>query len=253
VSQFVIVGVASVLLSQNADPAKGDMLLKAMSRKLAEAQSFSFSTTESHNRLKRNGERIQISLTRDVLVKRPNGFWTKYTGDRDFEFWYDGKLLTGISRDKRIYVQHEMLPTIDETLDLLAQRLNLDLPMSDVLYSSPYDAFMDDQTTGGFISKEVVDGAPCSHLSYRSPPVDWQLWINDKNSLPSRLELKYKKEKGGSFYRISFSKWNLKPNLKKDAFLFEIPEGYVRIPILERVVIQPNGSAQTQTKTSQNP
>jgi hypothetical protein len=128
-----------------------------------------------------------------------------------------------------------MPPTVDQTLDTLSQRLNLDLPMSDVLYSSPYEAFMDDETKGGFTGKENIEGTSCSHLNYTSPLVDWQLWINDESSLPQQLELKYKTEKGNSLYKINFSNWNLKPELKPNLFKFVIPEGYVKIPILERV------------------
>jgi hypothetical protein len=218
-----------------------------MSDKLAAAQSFSVSTKEFHDRLKPNGQRVEINVTRDVALNRPSRFWTKYSGDRDFEFWYDGKLLTGISPAKKIYVQHDMPPTIDETLDTLAQRLNLDLPMSDVLYSSPYEAFIDDQTKGGFTGKEDINGSSCNHLNYSSPRVDWQLWINDESSLPQRLELKYKSEKGVSFYKINFSNWNLKPQLKQNLFQSVIPQGYVKIPILERV------ANSQQPQTSNNP
>jgi hypothetical protein len=234
---FVIVFSGSAIC-QSPDAKKGDALLKAMSQKLAAAQSFSFSTTEFHDRLKPNNKRVQLNVTRDVVVRRPNRFWAKYKGDRDFEFWYDGKMLTIISDTKKIYVQRELPPTLDEALDMLAQRLNVDLPMSDILYSSPYDSFMDNQTHGGFVGKEDIDGASCSHLDYINPAVDWQLWINDKSSLPCKLELKYKTDKGNSIYKITFSNWDLKPELKTDLFAAKIPEGYVRIPILEKVTIQ---------------
>jgi hypothetical protein len=234
---FVIFFSGSAIC-QSSDAKKGDALLKAMSKKLSEAQSFSFSTIEFHDRLKPNNERTQINVTRDVVVRRPNGFWTKYKGDRDFEFWYDGKMLTVISDAKKIYVQRELPPTLDEALDMLAQRLNVDLPMSDILYSSPYDSFMDNQTHGGFVGKENIDSSSCSHLDYTNPAVDWQLWINDKSSLPCKLEMKYKTDKGNSIYKITFSNWNLKPELKSDLFAAKIPEGYVRIPILEKVTIQ---------------
>lgn len=246
---FVLIGIVGSAFSENADAAKGDKLLKAMSDKLKDAQLFSFTTTEFHDRLKRNGERVEINVERDIVVRRPNGFWTKYSGDRDFEFWYDGKLLTGISTEKKIYVQREMPPSIDEALDLLAQRLSMDLPMSDLLYSSPYDAFMDNQTKGGFVGKETLDKSSCSHLAYTSALVEWQLWIDDDTSMPCQLEMKYKGEKGISHYRIRFSKWDLKPKIEADTFAFRIPDGFVRIPMLERVVVQPDGS---QTKPGNN-
>jgi hypothetical protein len=240
--RFVILVVCfiafcNLAISQNTDPAQGEKLLKMMSRKLADAKLFTFSTSEFHDRFKPSGQKVQLTVTRDVIVRRPDGFWTKYKGDRDFEFWYDGKMLTGISNEKKIYIQHEMPPTLDQAMDMLAQRLNIDLPMSDILYSSPYDAFIDDQTRGGFKDKEVIEGSSCNHLAYIGAAVDWELWINEKDSLPCKLEMKYKGEKGVSFYRITFSNWNLKPQLKQDAFASKIPEGYVRIPILERVVV----------------
>jgi hypothetical protein len=247
-SFLILIYVSGSAVSQTPDTKTGDALLKKMSQKLAAAQAFSFSTTEFHDRLRPTGKRVQISVTRDVLVRRPNGFWTKYKGDRDFEIWYDGKQLTGISNEKKIYIQHEMPPTLDEAIDMLAARLNIDLPMSDVLYSSPYDSFMDNQTHGGFVGKETIDGSSCSHLNYIGAAVDWQLWINDKSLLPCQLEMKYKTDKGNSNYKITFSKWNLKPEMKSDVFASKIPEGYVRIPILERVMMQ-----QTQTVPSNNP
>jgi hypothetical protein len=233
--------------SQDLDARKGDALLKAMSQKLAAAQTFSFHTTEFHDRFNRSGQKVQLNMERDVLVRRPNGFWTKYTGDLGWEFWYDGKMLTGVFPAKKIYVQREMPPTIDDAMDMLAKRLNMDLPMSDVLYSSPYDAFMNAQTHGGYSGKEIINGSSCGHLVYSSAAVDWQLWINEKTSLPCKLEMTYKKEKGNSFFRITFNNWNMTAKIPENAFASKIPDGYVRVPILERVAIRPKGSGQTQT------
>jgi hypothetical protein len=233
--------------SQDLDASKGDALLKAMSRKLAAAQTFSFSTTEFHDAINRLGKKVQINITRDLIVRRPNGFYAKYAGDLGWEFWYDGKLLTGVNSEKKVYVQREMPATLDEAMDMLAVRLNMDLPMSDVLYSSPYDAFMDAQTKGGFSGVDVIQGSSCGHLMYTTPAIDWQLWIDEKSFLPCQLEMTYKKKDGTSFYRINFSNWNLSAKINENTFSYKIPEGYVRIPILERVKMQPK-AVQTQTQ-----
>jgi hypothetical protein len=233
------------------DSSKGDKILKRMSEKLSAAQSFSFHTMEFHDSVKRNGERYKINLDREVLVRRPNGFWTKYQGDRDWEFWYDGKFLTGISAANKIYIQHEMPPTLDAAMDMLAARFDMDFPMSDVLYSSPYHAFMDADTKGGLIGKEKMNAASCYHLGYSSSVVNWQLWINETTALPCRLEMTYKKKSHQPFYRITFSNWNLSPKIKEDSFASRIPEDYSRIPILERVLLKRKGPAQTQTAPSE--
>jgi hypothetical protein len=246
---LAILMFAQIVNSANElDASKGDALLKAMSQKLAAASSFSFSTTEFHDAFNRLGKKVQINIKRDILVRRPNGFYAKYAGDLGWEFWYDGQTLTGVNSEKKVYIQREMPPTLDEAMDMLAVRLNMDLPMSDVLYSSPYDAFMDAQTKGGFSGESVINGSNCGHLIYSSTAVDWQLWIDEKSSLPCQLEMTYKKDTGTSFYRITFTNWNLSPKMNENTFAFKIPEGYVRIPILERVKMRPNDSTQTQTK-----
>src|SRR5262249_23470323 len=178
--------------------------------------------------------------------RRPNGFWTKYTGDGDWEFWYDGKMLTGISSQKKIYIKRSMPPTMDAAMDMLVEGLNLDLRMSDVLYSFPYVPFMNVQPKGGLVGEETINGSSCYHLSYTGVAADWQLWLDEKTSLPCRLEETYKKQQGTPFYRITFSNWNFSPNVKEDAFTSKVPDGYVRIPILERVLMH-HGSAQSQT------
>lgn len=254
VQAFLLLTIAaSVVRSEEPDAKKGEAVLMAMSQKLSAAKSFSFSTVEYHDRMNLKGEKVQINTTRDVVVRRPDGFWTKYTGDRDWEFWYDGRMLTGVTSSKKVYIQHETPPTLDQTMDMLAARLNLDLPVSDLLYSSPHDAFMDMQTTGGFTGSESINGASCYHLVYTGESADWQLWIDEKSSLPCRLEMTYKNEKDPPFYRITFSKWNLSPKINDGTFAAKIPEGYVRIPVLERVLVQGSETTQTQTTPSDNP
>lgn len=243
----VLLSLAPFGFAQQIDSAKGDAMLKAMSQKLASAQTFSFETTESHDGLSPSGRKIHVDATRQTLVRRPNGFWTKFSGDRDWEFWYDGKMLTGISNEKKIYVQRAMPSTLDATIDMLATRLNLDLPMSDILYSSPYDAFIDEQTQGGFAGMGKIGDSSCGHLVYTNPAANWELWIDEKTQLPCKLQITYKKDTGHSFYSLTFSNWNFSPQVKDDAFAAKVPQDYVRIAMLERVLLRKGKSAQTQT------
>lgn len=241
----LLIGVFAEAAEQQPDAAKGDRLLKAMSRKLEAAASFSFNTVEVRDQLDRRGKPVHIEATRDTVVRRPNSFWTKFTGDRDWEIWYDGKQLTAVTAEKKAYIQAEMPPTLDETMDLLAVKYNLDLPMSDVLYSSPYQAFMDEQTKGGFTGTEKINGATCNRLSYSSPTADWRLWVDDRTSLPCRLEMTYKKQAAKTSFVITFRDWNLSPQIREGTFAFRVPEDYARIPILQRT-----GAPAPQTQTS---
>src|SRR5262245_47293252 len=85
--------------------ARGDELLRKMSDTLKGAQSFSFTVTESHQRMRRNGEKQPYMLKRDVAVRRPNRLWAHTTGsdDRDVQVTYDGANLTVVGDKQKIY------------------------------------------------------------------------------------------------------------------------------------------------------
>jgi hypothetical protein len=234
--------------SQNVDATKGEAFLKQMSEKLAASKSFSFSTTELQDKIGADGKKAQLKFSRDALVRRPDGVWTHFQGERDWKLWYDGKFLTIVSDKDKIFVQRATPKTIDETMDFIAERFDMDLPMSDILYSSPYEAFMAGGSKGGFVGVEQIEGASCSHLSYQNKAVAWHLWINEKDSLPCKLQIQYKETEGQPVSEITFRNWNLAANVKENAFAFNIPAGYERIPILERVRLKEVDEPQTQTK-----
>ena len=49
-----------------------------------------------------------------------------------------------------------MPETIDRTLDALAERYDMPLPLGDLFYSSPEKALLSDTTTGGYAGTENV-------------------------------------------------------------------------------------------------
>ncbi len=49
-----------------------------------------------------------------------------------------------------------MPETIDRTLDAIAERYDMALPMGDLFYSSAAKALLSDTATGGYVGKENV-------------------------------------------------------------------------------------------------
>jgi hypothetical protein len=242
---FIFSGVVE---SQNADAVKGRALIKQMSDKLAAAESFSFKTKEVTDKIRRSGKKEKRNVTRDAIVKRPDKFWERYAGETDWQIWYDGKFVTAVSDSNKAFVQRKMPATIDESMDVLSERLGMDLPISDFVYSSPYEAFMTANATGGYAGKQQIEGVSCSHLTYKGEAADWQVWINDETSLPCKFEITYKENPGVPFYSIIFTNWNFTPEIKRDTFTYKIPEGYERLPIMERVRLTDEAPALPQTK-----
>ena len=55
-----------------------------------------------------------------------------------------------------------MPETIDRTLDALAERYDMALPLGDLFYSSAEKALLSDTATGGYAGTENVGDTPCS-------------------------------------------------------------------------------------------
>jgi hypothetical protein len=239
---------SSFVESQKADSAKAQAIVKQMSDKLSAAKSFSFSTKEITDKIRRSGKKEKRNVTREAIVTRPNKFWERYAGETDWQIWYDGKFITAVSDSNKAFIQRAMPPTIDESMDVLSERLGMDLPISDFIYSSPYDSFMSAKANGGYVGTQQIEGVTCSHLSYKGEAADWKVWINEETSLPCKFEITYKENPGVPFYSIIFTNWNFSPEIKPDTFTYKIPEGYERLPIMERVRLSDEEWPQAQTK-----
>jgi hypothetical protein len=207
-----------------------------MSDTLSKAQAFSFETTETHDRVRRNGEKTQVQFTRQVVVRRPDKLTLHQSGaDRDFNVWYDGKALTVVGNRQKIYAKTDVPNTLDAMLDYVSDRLDVPLVMGDVLYSNPYDSFIGEGTTGGWVSRTEINGRSCEQLRYEHKTVDFALSVASAAPvLPCRLEITYKDTPGQPVSRVSFDKWNLNAQVADTQFTATIPPNYEEIPIVER-------------------
>lgn len=217
---------------------KGDTLLRQMSQTLASMQVFSFTADEDIDRVKRDGTKTEGKFSRNIIVRRPNLLAFADTAGRDRKGWYDGKHLTLVSTSEKVWARGPMPGTLDEALDYVAVEYDVMMPMADLLYSSPYDALMTADTTGGWVGVESVDGTPCDHLSYSHPVVDWEVWLTeDDKKLPRKIQLKHKKDPGQPVTRAVLRDWNHAPQVTEATFTPSVPEGYERLKIMRHASV----------------
>ena len=215
--------------------ARGRELVQQMSARLAAATQLSATTTEVRDVVRRSGEKDRVSLTAEYTVRRPDRFHTKMVGGRGLETWYDGKMLTVAVQQDKVFAQAPMPETIDRTLDALAERYDMPLPMGDLFYSSAEKALLTDTTTGGYAGTENVGETPCYHLVFGDVGVDWELWLPVQGEpLPKRLKTVGKQRKGQPLTDVTFTAWNLAPQTSDAAFTPNVPSDYEGIAILQR-------------------
>ena len=100
-------------------------------------------------------------------------------------------------QQEKVFAQAPMPETIDRTLDALAERYDLPLPLGDLFYSTPQNALLSETTTGGYAGTENVGDTPCHHLAFRDTGVNWEIWLPvDGAPLPKRFKVEQTKRKG---------------------------------------------------------
>jgi hypothetical protein len=224
---------------------RGDTLLRQMSTSLASLQTFSYSANEERERVRPDGSKDKVTSSRQVTIRRPNGFtFTSHGSERDAAGWYDGKSLTLVSNRDKAWARGPMPPTLDEALDFVSAEYALQLPTADLVYSSPYDALMTKDTTGGWVGVEKIGDTSCDHLAYQQPIVDWEIWLRqDDRKLPRQFEVKYKTQPGQPVTRIVFADFNPTPQVSEDTFKAKVPDGYERLKIMRHATVEDKTAA----------
>jgi hypothetical protein len=225
--------------------ARGRELVHQMSARLAAATDVSVTTTEMRDVVGSSGAKTSVSMTGEYAVRRPDRFYAKRTGGRGFEAWYDGKMLTVTAHQEKVFAQAPMPETIDRTLDAIAERYDMPLPLGDLLYSSPEKALLSDTTTGGYAGTDSVDGTPCDHLAFQDVGVRWELWLPVTGEpLPKRFKTVQEQRTGQPVTDVTFTGWTIAPAPTADArFTPNVPADYEGIAILQRAAAVKDAAA----------
>ena len=210
-----------------ADPvAEGERLLRSMSDTLAKSNSFTFETNEQLEIAGTGGEKGVVHFTRKATVRRPNALFFELRGKDEvpleIDAFYDGRSVSLNNRVNGRWAQTAVPGTLDEMLDDVAKRFGLPVPFGDVVYSSPYDAFIGPNTRGGVVGEETIDGLQYAKLDYADEYVQVKLWLpTSGQTLPRRLEINYKKTPTPMSAQLNFTSWKLDVPTEDATFAFK--------------------------------
>jgi hypothetical protein len=243
-SRFLLAAVATLSLATCADRepateadrlARGRELVEKMSARLAQAKDVSVTTTETRDIVRASGAKETVPATGVYTIRRPDRFHARRTGGRGLESWYNGKTVTIVSHPEKVFAQAPMPETIDRTLDALAERYDMALPMGDLLYSSAEQALLAATTTGGYVGIENVGETPCVHLAFKDVGVDWDLWLPvDGEPLPKRFKVVQTKRTAQPVIDLTFTAWDLSPEITDATFSPKVPPDYEGIAVVQR-------------------
>jgi hypothetical protein len=224
-------------LTPAAARAKGDELLQEMSKNLGSLQTFAYTADEVREDIQ-GGNKVERRASRRVVMRRPSALTFTSKGDAlDLVAWYDGKQVTLVSNTDKVWARGPMPPTLDQALDFLSAEYAIQMPTADLLYSSPYDAVMTPDTTGGWVDVQTIGSGQCDHLAYQQSVVDWEIWLGQERRLPCRVKIVYKNEPAKPSVTVTYTALDLSPQVNDDTFTAKIPDGYNRIKIMRHATI----------------
>ena len=224
--------------------ARGRELVQQMSDRLAAANELSVTTTETRDVVRLSGSKEAVSGTGEYTMRRPDRFHARLTGGRDIESWYNGKVLTIAGHREKVFAQAPMPDTVNRTLDALAERYDMALPMGDLFYGPAAKALLSDATTGGYAGTEDVSGTRCYHLAFQDTGVDFDLWLPvEGEPLPKRFKVVQKRRTGQPVIDITFSQWNFSPQVSNATFVPKVPAEYEGIAMVQRAAAIKNTAA----------
>lgn len=222
----------SIIFAQNNETSvdtaideKAAVILRQMSEFIESQAKFSFHAETERDILTMNGVYIQVNHEGSTVVNRPNQFRANVTGELvQRELFYDGSKVTVVDTERNIYARGDVSDSMDETLDTLIQKLNVNMPLAELLYSDIYEGLTKNVQAGFYFGISEVEDVPCHHLVFVQEGIDWQVWIEDSETpLLRKVAIAYKEQEGVPRYTAILSDWNLEPEIATDQFTFIPP------------------------------
>src|SRR5262245_29248593 len=132
---WVAAGVAALAAACGRQPstdpdrlARGREIVERMSRTLGGAQALSVAIDDTRQVTSPGGKPEQLTLTHQIVLRRPDRLYVRTTGDHDNEAFYDGVGLTLVLHKEKVFGQGRLPETLDRAFDAIHERYGFPLP-----------------------------------------------------------------------------------------------------------------------------
>lgn len=208
--------------------------LQRMSATLAAARSFTFRSRSVIEVPASTGQFLTLFSDAYVALQRPDKLRARLGGEAPaFDFYYDGKTVSAFAPGTKAYSTAKAPATIDAMLPELEDETGIRFVTAPLMFANPYQVLTRGLTSAVVVGPVSVRGVACTHLAFRSPGVNWEIWMESgREALPRRLAVTFTDRPNFPRTIVEFSHWNLRPWLKAGDFTFRKPAGTREIPFL---------------------
>ncbi|HEX4370581.1 MAG TPA: DUF2092 domain-containing protein [Rhizomicrobium sp.] len=217
-----------------APPAYADdalHILKSMSDYVAAQKTISASYDSSIEVVTSELQKIAFTSSGKLLISRPDKIrMTRTGGYADVVMNFNGKTLSILGKNLNAYAETEMPGTLDNLVDRIRARTDAAIPGADLFSTNAYAGMTEDLTDAKHIGRGVINGVECDHLAFRTPDVDWQIWVQvGSTPIPRKYVITSKGVTGAPQYTIQINDWRTDVPVDANAFVFAPPKGATKV------------------------
>ena len=203
-----------------------DGILKAMTDTLTGAKSITLHVEKTFDDILVTGQKVQYSGAIDIALRRPDRLYVSYGDDfTSREVWFDGDHLVLQDHMARVHGQLSAAKTVDATLDEVAEKYNVVMPLAGLLGDDLLEQIDKNEFFKLYVALSDVEGVPAHQLLLSGETVDWQIWIDaGETPWPLKIVVTDITEPSQPQKTFLFTDWNLDADLADSMFIPVIPE-----------------------------
>jgi hypothetical protein len=207
--------------ADDPDPRK---ILKAMSDEIGAEREIAFTYDTTIEVVTTDLQKIQLASSGAVRLSRPDRLRVTRTGGfADIEMLFDGKTVTLVGKNQNVYAEvPSPVKTIDALVDQVRTDFNVQVPGADLLLADSYKDLIEPVTDAKYLGSGVIGGIECDHLAFKTPSVDWEIWVRvGEQSIPCRYVVTSKLVSQSPEYAIQITDWKSGEEVAPDNFAFD--------------------------------
>lgn len=208
-----------------ADEADARELIAKMSQFVSQQQRLSFSYDSSLEVVTTDEQKLSLTSSGSIAIDRPHRIRAmRQGGFSTVEFHFDGNVFAALDVLQNIYVKKEFTGTIDEVIEVLRNTYGHPIPGADLLSSDIEAHLMEYVTDVKDLGSGIVRGVECDHFAFRTPDLDWQIWIAQGDEpYPCRYMITTNTGPMAPSYTFDLFDWSAEAT--EDALEFRLPAG----------------------------
>jgi hypothetical protein len=215
--------------SSHADEVDARHILSKMAEYLAGQQSLSFNFDSSVEIVTAENQKLAVASSGSIAMERPNKIHvTRRGGFAAVDATFDGATLSVANLTANVYAQVAVDGTIDSVIGVLRTKYGHQVPGADLLLTNVEEILIADVTDVKDLGSGVIRGKECDHLAFRTPTVDWQIWVSQGDThYPCRYVITTKTTTGSPQYSLDITSWGT-GSVSSD-FDFSAADGATRV------------------------